>query len=247
MFLPLGDDNSDRRITPYVNYILIAINILVFILLQKLGSNDSFTYAYCTVPAEILQGKDIILNGVQHVDQLTGQLFQTPTLYHTPIPIYFTLLSSAFLHGGFAHIAGNMFYLFIFGDNIENKLGHARYLFFYLFTAIIASFSHVIAVYFQGGNTLIPCVGASGAISAVLGAYMYLFPQNKVKVLILYFITSVPAVLALGVWIVFQIISGLGFLGGKGDGVAYAAHIGGFIAGFILISIMTPRQKKITV
>jgi membrane associated rhomboid family serine protease len=244
MFIPIADDNSDRKLTPIVNYVLIAANILVFIMLQRLGMNDAFTYAFSTVPAEIITGKDIVTAASQQVDAATGQVFQIPGLLATPIPVYLTLLTSIFMHGGLAHIGGNMLYLFIFGDNLENRLGHVKYLLFYLLTGGIASLSHVLATYFQGSNTLIPCLGASGAISAVLGAYVFLFPQNKVKVLLFYFPILVPAFVALGAWIIFQVASGMGFLGGKADGVAYAAHIGGFIAGFILISLFTSSKTN---
>jgi membrane associated rhomboid family serine protease len=243
MFIPIGDDNSDRKITPIVTYCLIVANIIVFVIFQKLGMGDSFTYAFSTVPAEILTGKDIITNPTQQIDAATGHAFQIPGLLRTPIPVYLTLLTGIFMHGGIAHLGGNMLYLFIFGDNLENKLGHVKYLFFYLLTGGIASLSHVFATYFQGSNTLIPCLGASGAISAVLGAYVYLFPQNKVRVLLFYFPMMVPAFIALGAWIVFQVASGMGFLGGKGDGVAYAAHIGGFVAGFILISMFANKNS----
>ena len=129
--IPIGDDNSDRRITPVINYALIAINILVFIFLQGMGSNVLFTYAYSTVPAEILQGRDIITEAQRIVDQATGQEYLIPGLQATPIPVYLTLITSMFMHGGWAHLLGNMLYLWVFGDNIENKLGHGRYLLFY--------------------------------------------------------------------------------------------------------------------
>jgi membrane associated rhomboid family serine protease len=244
MFIPISDDNSDRKITPYLNYILIVINIVVFFVLQKFGTNDAFTYAFSTVPAEIITGKDIITQASTHIDDGTGAQFTLPGLMQTPIPVYFTLLTGIFMHGGLAHIAGNMLYLFIFGDNIENRLGHIKYLFFYLLTGSLASLAHVLATYFQGSSTLIPCLGASGAISAVLGAYVYLFPQNKVRVLLFYFPLLVPAFIALGAWIIFQVASGMGFLGGSADGVAYGAHIGGFVAGFILISFFAGKKES---
>jgi membrane associated rhomboid family serine protease len=245
MLFPIGDNNADRKITPVVNYTLIAINIAVFVLLQKLGMNDSFTYAYCTVPAEILTGKDIVANGQNIFHEVIGHKHNLPNLMPTPIPVYLTLLSSTFLHGGLAHLLGNMLYLWIFGDNIENRLGSGRYLLFYLGTGIIASLCHVFSVYFQGGNPYIPCVGASGAISAVMGAYIYLFPRNSVTVLLGIFPMRVPAFIALGAWIGFQILNGLGIIGSSnGGGVAYAAHIGGFIAGFILIGMLDKEKFK---
>jgi membrane associated rhomboid family serine protease len=148
------------------------------------------------------------------------------------------------MHGGFAHLGGNMLYLWIFGDNIENRLGHKRYLFFYLLTGVIASLSHVFITYFTGQNSLIPSLGASGAISGVLGAYIILFPLQKVNVFVLFTIIRVPALIALGFWIFFQVVSGLGVLGGEGDGVAYAAHIGGFLAGLLLIKVFDKKVVR---
>ena len=225
--LPIGDDNADRRIAPLVNYVLIAINILVFVLLQGMGGNEKFTYAYSTVPAEILTGKDIT----------------TGLLEPTPVPVYFTLITSMFMHGGWAHLLGNMLFLWIFGDNIENRIGHARYLIFYLVCGIIASLSHV---FISGVSSEIPSLGASGAISGVLGGYMLLFPSRRVRVMMGRGVSEVPAFVALGIWIVFQIINGMGMLGGDqtGGGVAYAAHIGGFIAGLALIKLFDIRVRK---
>jgi len=227
-----------------VNNILILINVLVFIFLQGMGSNIGFTYSFSTVPAEIITGTDIITQSQVLVDPATGHRFEIPGLGLTPIPVYLTTITSMFMHGGWAHIIGNMLYLWIFGDNIENRLGHRRYLIFYLLCGVLASLSHVFATYFTGQNSLIPSLGASGAISGVLGAYMLLFPQRKVNMLLLFRIPfSVPAWIALGFWIGFQIISGLGVLGGNEDGVAYAAHIGGFVAGMLLIKIFDKKRR----
>ncbi|MBX3241376.1 MAG: rhomboid family intramembrane serine protease [Chitinophagaceae bacterium] len=246
MLLPVGDDNSDRVITPYINYILIALNIFVFLFFQWGGFNVGFTHAFSTVPAEILTGRDIVTAGEIIRDQATGYTYQIPGLQPTPIPVYFTLITSMFMHGGWAHLAGNMLYLWIFGDNIENRLGHFRYLVFYLLCGVLASLSHVFATVIQAQNSLIPSLGASGAISGVLGAYLLLFPGRKVHAVFLIFIISIPAVLALGLWIVFQVVSGLGMLGDEeSGGVAYAAHIGGFIAGFILIKMFDPVKQTV--
>jgi membrane associated rhomboid family serine protease len=148
-----------------------------------------------------------------------------------------------FMHGGWAHLFGNMMYLWVFGDNIENRLGHLRYLFFYTLVGIIASMTHVITTNVLGDNLLIPSLGASGAISGVLGAYLLLYPTRSVHVFIFITVISVPALLALGLWIVFQIVNGLGALGGsEAGGVAYAAHIGGFFAGLLLIKLFAPAQ-----
>jgi len=227
--LPIGDDNSDRTRMPIVNYALIVINILVFVFLQGMGANEKFTYAFSTVPAEILTGRDIA----------------TGPLQPTPVPVYFTLITSMFMHGGWAHLLGNMLFLWVFGDNLENRLGPARYLIFYLVCGIIASLAHV---FLAGADAIVPSLGASGAISGVMGGYLLLFPSRRVRVFMGRGITEVPAFVALGIWIVFQIISQMGVLGGDqgGGGVAYAAHIGGFIAGLALIKVFDMGARKNT-
>ena len=140
------------------------------------------------------------------------------------------------MHGGIAHLAGNMLYLWICGDNLENAMGHRRYFFFYLLCGIIASLSHVFSTAFITNAQLIPSLGASGAISGVLGGYMLLFPTRRIHLWFLFSTISVPSFLAVGLWFVFQIINGLGALGGEeASGIAYAAHIGGFIAGLVLV------------
>lgn len=239
MFIPLGDDTSQRRLRPYVNYALIAANIAVFVLLQGLGSNAAFTYAFSTVPAEIASGEDLVTAGRILRDPLTGDAMRIPGLQPTPIPVWGTMITSMFMHGGLAHLGGNMLYLWIFGDDIEDHLGHLRYLAFYLVTGVLASLAHVVATFAFGQNPLIPSLGASGAISAVLGAYMLLHPRRPVRILIGWWIVAVPALVAIGMWFVFQVVSGVGMLGrgAQEGGVAYAAHIGGFVAGLLLIKI----------
>jgi membrane associated rhomboid family serine protease len=246
MIFPYADDNSQVKIFPIVTYTLIVLNIIVFAVFQRFGANEIFTNGFSIVPGEILTGKDIISNASSIMHQSINFKMELPALYKTPIPVYLTLITSIFMHGGLAHIAGNMFFLYLYGDNIESQLGHGKYLFFYLLTGVLAGLSHVFATYFQGGSPYIPCLGASGAISGVMGAYLFLFPQNKVRALFLYFPITIPAALSLGIWIVFQVIQGLGILGktAGGGGVAYAAHIGGFIAGFILISLFTNKGNK---
>src|SRR5215218_2837818 len=247
MVLPLWDDNTDRQTTPVVNYAIIALNIFVFVVLQGLGSNDQFTYSFSTVPAEILQGHDITTPA--RTVQYMGQRMIIPGLGPTPGSVYFTLFTSMFMHGGFAHIAGNMLFLFIFGDNIEDRLGHIKYLIFYLLCGVIASLSHVFAtgVFATSESALlVPSLGASGAISGVLGGYMLLHPKRRVTVILFRFLTDVPAYVAIGIWFLFQLISGLGMLGGGSQqgGVAYAAHIGGFIAGLVLIKFFDKGHNK---
>ncbi len=238
MFIPLGDDNSDRRIHPVVNFALIGLNILVFFFLQGMGSNLQFTYSLSTVPQEILTGTDVVTQESIVSDPVSGERYQLPGLGKTPLSVYLTLLTSMFMHGGFMHLLGNMLYLHIFGDNIENLMGHLRYLIFYLTCGVLASLAHVFASAALDADLLVPSLGASGAISGVLGGYFLLFPKRRVRVLIFRFISEVPALVAIGVWFAFQLISSLGmFSGGSGGGVAYGAHIGGFIAGLVLVKL----------
>lgn len=232
---PIGDDNSDRTITPYVNYIFIAINILVFVFLQGLGGNDAFSYAFSLVPKEISTGVDI--TGVQIIRDSLGN---TGEIRHfdTPLPVYFNFLSSMFMHGGFMHLFGNMLFLWVFGDNLENLLGHVRFAAFYIVCGIAAAFAQFV----MDTDSIIPMLGASGAISGVLGGYILLFPQRRVRALIFNFLTEVPAFIALGLWIGMQLLQGYFTPAGQG-GVAYAAHIGGFIAGLALIKVFAIGRK----
>jgi membrane associated rhomboid family serine protease len=235
MVFPLGDDNSDRTSFPIVNVCLIAANVLVFVVFQGMGLNNAFTMAYSTVPAEIVSGRDAVTDDrTVEVNYGGGrQRVTVPGLQPTPIPVYLTLLTSMFMHGGIAHLLGNMWFLWIFGDNIEHDLGKLRYLAFYLLCGLIASLAHVLTNA-SGPSSLIPSLGASGAISGVMGAYLVLHSQRRVTVLILRMVTQVPGIVAVGMWFAFQIIAGLGVLGGESDGVAYGAHIGGFLAGVVL-------------
>lgn len=240
--IPLGDDNTDRHRTPLINYILIALNIIVFIFYQKMGADLGFTMGYAAVPAEILSGDDIVTSSQQLRDKITGEEYILPGLQRSPSPVWITLISSMFMHGGWAHLGGNMLYLWIFGDNLENRMGHMRYLGFYLLTGIIASLAYVLSTYIFGDDPLVPSLGASGAISGVLGGYISLFPTRRVTVLIFWFITRVPAIVVLGLWILLQIVSGIGALGEAATGgVAYSAHIAGFIAGLLLIRLFAPK------
>lgn len=232
---PIGDDNSDRTITPIVNYAFIGINVLVFLLLQQLGSNDAFSYAFSLVPKEVTTGVD--LTGIQVVRDSFGNTGEIPH-YDTPLPVYFNFLSSMFMHGGIMHIFGNMLFLWIFGDNLENLLGHIRYAAFYLVCGFAAAFAQI----FMDSDSVIPMLGASGAISGVLAGYVLLFPQRQVRAIIFNFLTTVPAFVAIGIWIVYQLV--LGYLTPAGTGgVAYAAHIGGFVAGLVLIKVFAIGRR----
>jgi membrane associated rhomboid family serine protease len=244
--IPIADDNSDRTLTPFVNYLLLAANIAVFVLLQGMGGNERFTYAFSTVPKEIVTGKDVITPAQRVVDPASGQSFVQPGLQPTPVSVYLTLLVSMFMHGGIAHIAGNMLYLWIFGDNIENRMGHGRYLAFYLVCGVLASLAHVFTTAATDGNMLVPSLGASGAISGVLGGYMLLFPGRRVRMLIGRGVSEMPAWVSIGMWFLFQLVAGMGLLGGgsQAGGVAYAAHVGGFIAGLILVKIFAGTRLR---
>lgn len=232
---PIGDDNTDRVITPYVNYIFIAINILVFVFLQGLGGNDAFSYAFSLVPKEITSGIDI--TGVQIIRDALGNTGQIQH-YATPLPVYFNFLSSMFMHGDIMHIFGNMLFLWIFGDNIENLIGHIRYAIFYIICGVAAALGQIV----MDTDSIIPMLGASGAISGVLGGYLLLFPTRRVRALLFNIYTTVPAYVALGIWIGYQLLQGYLSPAGTG-GVAYAAHIGGFIAGLVLIKVFAIGTK----
>jgi len=236
--IPIGDeDTGDQRVIPYVNLAIIAINVLVF--LYQLVNPD-FTNGYSAVPAEITSGKDIIGQfPIVAPDGTSVVIDEAPG----PMPIWLTLLTSTFMHGGWLHIGGNMLFLFIFGDNIEKAYGHIKYVIFYLVCGIIASLAHVLSQ----PDSIIPSLGASGAISGVLAAYLVLFPTNRVKVLLtLGFVLlrpiMVPAVVMIGLWALLQFVNGLGAIAVSEEtsGVAYWAHIGGFIAGAVITLLAKP-------
>ena len=233
---PIRDDNTGRIRTPYVTWALIVLNVIVFVFLQGIGTNESFTYAFSTIPQEIRTGTDVAENVTV---ELGDQRIVIP-LERTPVSVYITLLTSMFMHGGLMHLLGNMLFLWIFGDNVEDDLSHVRYLAFYLTTGVAASLAHVTSTFAFGENPFIPSLGASGAISGVMGGYLVLHPHRRVTVIMLRMLTEVPGYVAVGLWFVFQLISAFGVIGQgpqAGGGVAFTAHIGGFIAGVILVKI----------
>src|SRR5688500_8788979 len=232
---PIGDDNTDRTFTPFVNSIFIGINILVFVLLQGFGGNDAFSYAFSLVPKEVTEGID--LSGVQIIRDSLGNTGQVQH-YDTPLPVYFNFLSSMFMHGDIMHIFGNMLFLWIFGDNLENLLGHIRFAAFYIVCGLAAALAQII----MDSDSIIPMLGASRAISGVIGRYIVFFTQRQVRALIFNFLTTVPAFVAIGIWIAYQLIVGYLTPAGTG-GVAYAAHIGGFIAGVALIKVFAIGRR----
>ena len=227
---PISDENERGHGPAFVTLAFIALNIGVFILLQGAGGSQEgaeFTYGYSAVPYEITNGTD--LTTPQPID-VDGQPFEVPQ-EPGPVPIWLTLFSSIFMHGDWLHLGGNMLFLWIFGDNVEHRIGHVAYLVFYLLAGIVASFAQILT----NTDSIIPTLGASGAISGVLGAYLVMFPTNRVTVFLLRFLLPVPAIVAIGMWAVFQFISGIGAasVAAETGGVAYMAHIGGFVAGLV--------------
>jgi membrane associated rhomboid family serine protease len=221
---PVGDDNRDRERWPIVTAVFIALNVAAFLFELSLQGRSAHAVAeliqrWGTVPREITSGRDL-----------------PPTI---DLPIYATLISGMFLHGGWGHLFGNMLYLWVFGDNVEDRFGRVAFVLFYLGTGVVAAAAQILA----GPGSLTPLVGASGAISGVLGAYIAMFPRKRVRVLLFYFITEVPAVVCIGLWAVTQLVYSVGSFAartaetGETGGVAYLAHAGGFVAGLIVALI----------
>ena len=211
---PVGDDNSQRRTTPVVTFALIGLNVLVFLL--ELSGGDQFITEWAFVPARFSQ--DPGANAV-------------------------TLFSAMFMHGGWLHLFGNMLFLWIFGDNVEDRFGHGKFLIFYLLAGLAATFSQ----YWVSPESGIPNVGASGAIAGVLGAYILLFPQSRVNVLLGRQIVAMPAFAVLGMWIVLQLVSGVGTIAATDEsagGIAYMAHIGGFVSGLLMTFLFRGRESS---
>jgi membrane associated rhomboid family serine protease len=203
MFFPIGDDDTARRTVPLVTYALIALNVLFF--LVELSGGDAFIVKWAFVPRRFLSN---------------------------PFGDCSTLFTSMFMHAGWLHLGGNMLYLWIFGDNVEDRFGSIRFIIFYLLCGLAATFAQL--AFSLGSN--VPNLGASGAIAGVLGAYILLFPQGRVRVLHGQQVIHVPALIVIGMWIVLQLFSGIGSIANTAQtgGVAYMAHIGGFVAGFLL-------------
>src|SRR6478752_7403095 len=207
---PIGDDNSSERIFPIVTYALIALNVLFFFV--ELNGGDPFVNQWAFVPSRFLAN---------------------------PSADFPTLFTSMFMHAGWVHLGGNMLYLWIFGDNVEDRLGHSTFTVFYFLCGLAATFAQLM---FSGGSH-VPNLGASGAIAGVLGSYILLFPQGRVRVLQGQQVVQMPALLVIGFWIVLQLFSGIGSIAGAGEtgGVAYMAHIGGFAAGCLLTMLLRGR------
>ncbi len=214
--IPLHDDNPTER-PPIITIAWIVACALVFLYQASLpaGPGETFVFQYGAIPALVFGEAD-------------------PPEMGVAIPAYATLITSMFLHGGWMHLIGNMLYLWVFGNNIEDAMGHAKYIAFYLTCGILAALSHALT----DPSSSIPMVGASGAISGILGAYLLLFPRARVLVIMPGLgATRVPAAIVLGMWFVMQLLSGGINIGGEGGGVAFFAHIGGFLAGMALIGL----------
>ena len=214
MMIPLRDENPARSKPVFVVLILLA-NVAVFVYARLLGSVgfEVFTARYGAIPFELVYAVDAI----------------SPT----PIPLYLTLLTSMFLHADWMHLGGNMLYLWIFGNNIEGALGHVRFVGFYLFCGVIATLAHVAS----GPSSIVPMVGASGAIAGILGAYLAAFPGSRILVLVFYIVLRIPALIVLGGWFIIQVLNA----SGEGGGVAWYAHIMGFVVGYLF---MRRRRRK---
>jgi membrane associated rhomboid family serine protease len=211
---PIGDDDSARRTMPVVTYALIALNIMVFFI--ELNGGNAFIKQWAFVPSRFI----------------SNPASEVPTIF-----------TAMFMHGGWLHLFGNMLYLWIFGDNVEDEFGHLKFLAFYLICGIAATFAQF---YFSMRST-VPNVGASGAIAGVLGAYIVMFPAAKVNVLVARQVVALPAFVVLGLWIVLQLFSGVGSIAQTTEtadtgGVAYMAHVGGFAAGFLMSFLFRERR-----
>lgn len=211
--IPIGDDNTQRRLIPVWTWIFVIINVLVFLLELTVG--DEFIITWSFIPLRFLSD---------------------------PSSNFITIFTSMFMHGGWLHLLGNMLYLIIFGDNVEDRFGHIKFLIFYLMCGIIAMFSQLAVDPYSD----IPNLGASGAIAGVLGAYIVLFPRRRVRVLLVRWIVHLPALIVIGGWILLQFLSSMGSAASSsGGGVAYMAHIGGFIGGMVLTFFFRGRQRTL--
>lgn len=234
MFIPIGDDNSRITTKPWVTW---AITLAcAYVWYRQLTGGDAFTMAWSATPYEITTGKDLTSPVAVTNNGETAVIPHSPG----PYPIQLTLLSSMFLHGSWLHGIGNMAYLLVFADQIEHRLGHWRFILFYIACGLVAGLAQV----WSQPESPIPILGASGAIAGALGAYLVTTPRNTVKLLVFLWVVRTPAWFVLSLWIVLQIMALRAMDPAQVTGVAYLAHIGGFIAGAILVYVMTPRKSS---
>jgi rhomboid family protein len=236
-FIPLSDNPGPRRRFPFINYALILANIAVFVYELTLpDQGNCFTLDYSLIPNAVLHGTTYTFQGCP-----MGE----------PTPVYLTLITAMFLHAGFLHIGGNMLYLWIFGDNVEDRLGHIGYLVFYLFCGLVANAAQIAAAVATNSDLNIPNLGASGAIAGVLGAYLVFYPGSRVRTLvfigIFFTITTLSAFIVIGFWFVLQLadayLSVARINGAASGGVAYFAHVGGFVTGLLIALVLRPVTK----
>ncbi len=213
--LPIGDDNRTRRAVPVVTYVLIALNVLFF--LVELSGGEAFIMQWAFIPSRFLAN---------------------------PAADFLTLFTSMFMHAGWLHLGSNMLYLWIFGDNVEDRFGPIMFIVFYIVCGLAATFAQLAFSL----DSVIPNVGASGAIAGVLGAYLSMFPQQQIKVLVGRMVTMQSAIIVIGLWFVLQLFSGVASISETADtgGVAYMAHIGGFVAGFVLTFFLRGRTPRLS-
>jgi membrane associated rhomboid family serine protease len=213
--IPIGDDNSSRRLVPTLTYALIVINVLVF--LAELSGGEAFIDRWAFVPARFLAN---------------------------PASDFLTIFTSMFMHAGWVHLLGNMLYLWIFGDNVEDRLGHGMFLIFYLMCGLAATFAQTAV----NMTSSVPNLGASGAIAGALGAYIVMFPNQRVRVLVGSYITTMSALVVIGFWIILQLFSSFAAITDSsqtGGGVAYMAHVGGFFAGLVLVYVLGGTRRAL--
>lgn len=252
MVLPIGDYQPTIR-QPVITWLLIALNVLAY--LVQLDRGQSFTNAYAVTPYEVMHGQDVTgpaqqllvraPDGQVYAIPDPGQnVFNNPDFQHQPtsLPVWTTLLTAMFLHGSPLHLLGNMLFLWIFGDNVEDFLGRLEYLLLYIFSGIVGFLAQAMS----SPDSVIPVLGASGAVAGVMGAYLLLFPLNSIRVLIFYFPADLPAYIVIGLWIVSQFVLGMLELDrlGKTGGVAYLAHIGGVAMGMLATYLLVPNKQN---
>lgn len=221
--IPLRDSVKSGTF-PFVNITIIVLNLVIYVhevLLEPYALNQFF-YTYGLIPADVLNSF------------YTGAAL-TPMLVN--------LVTATFVHGGWLHVLGNMLFLWVFGDNVEDRLGHARYLLFYLLAGAAGGVAHIVT----NSASTVPVVGASGAVAGVLGAYIIAFPRARilalVPLLIIFFLAEIPAIVFIAIWFVLQLFNGVASLGGTATTVAYWAHVGGFVVGALLIVVLAKRRE----
>ena len=245
--LPLRDDNPTRR-APVVTVLLILVNVAVYFLVQPSSEDPTaaeFSYERAAIPCEVVTGEPLSLteirSGLNGVDVCQREDTEPPVFPSKSVLL--AVLTSMFLHGSLLHLAGNMLYLWIFGDNVEEVLGTLRYLVVYLACGLVGTLAQIAAA----PDSKIPTLGASGAIAGVMGAYVVWFPHNRVRVLVFRFITEMPALLVIGGWIAIQVWESFGSAEtiGKTGGVAYLAHVGGAVAGIAAAFLFQDRARAV--